>query len=245
LLAICDNDLADLQFLTGQMEEYFTVHPEHKSEINTFTGSAALRESLENGTHYSIFLLDILMPETDGIEIGRLIHAKSADAPIIYITSSDEFALKAFQNHALRYLVKPVRKDELFSALDFAYSLLPAPSDRTVTVKTRDGIVCLPVNDIILVENQNRSAYYTLRGGETIQSTSLRSTFENGIAPLSTDPDFLHTHKSFYVNMRCIRAFHPESLSLDDGREIPVSRGFFQKANRTYLEFLAGREEVK
>lgn len=144
LIALCDNDEMDLQFLAALVRKYLAVHPELGVELRAFGSSAALKETLDAGADYCLFLLDILMPGLDGIEIGELIREKNETTPIIYTTSSGEYALSAFQNHALRYLVKPVQQTELFSALDFAFSLIGTGGGKSYTVKTREGLVCLP-----------------------------------------------------------------------------------------------------
>jgi DNA-binding LytR/AlgR family response regulator len=239
-IAICDNDERDLQLLAAQTQAYLTAHPGLEGEVCAFGGAAALLRALESGTEYALFLLDILMPGTDGIEIGARIRRRDGCVPIIYTTSSKEYALSAFQNHALRYLVKPVQPAELFSALDFAFSLSGA--GRNYSVRTRAGLVCLAGKDILWVENRDRAALYALADGRAVRSVSLRSTFERAVAPLPDDPDFARPHKSFYVNMHHIHVLQSDRLVMEGGREIPVSRGFSARVNRDYLQFLA-REE--
>ena len=238
-IAICDNDRMDLDRLTALVGEYLGVHPELDCQVHLFENSRELTNSLDAAHPYCLFILDIMMPGIDGIRLGRLIRQQDPDVPIIYTTSSEDFALSAFQNHALRYLVKPIAQGELFSALDFAMAFCRKEKGRAYTVKSRDGLVCIHGKEIILVENKNRSAIYSLRDGSTVQSVSIRGTFEEAVAPLPEDPDFTRPHKSFYVNMRCIRSLQPGLLVLDNGREIAVSRSCYPQANRDYMDFLA------
>ena len=245
LIALCDNDEMDLQFLAALVRKYLAVHPELGVELRAFGSSAALKETLDAGADYCLFLLDILMPGLDGIEIGELIREKNETTPIIYTTSSGEYALSAFQNHALRYLVKPVQQTELFSALDFAFSLIGTGGGKSYTVKTREGLVCLPGKEIILVENKFRSALYSLSSGTSVKSVSIRGTFEEAVAPLPDDPDFTRPHKSYYVNMRYIHVLQPGVIVMDNGREISVSRSFSSQVSRDYLDFLSQEEGVR
>lgn len=241
-IAVCDNDGTDLKLLTAQAARYLSIHPELEGKLCPFGDSGALAASLKTGTRYSLYLLDILMPGVNGIELGRLIRESDEDAPIIYTTSSREYALSAFQNHAMRYLEKPVREAELFSALDLAFLMLRAGEQRSYSVKTRDGYVCLSGRNIVTVENQNRAAVYVLSGGGAVRSVSIRGTFEEAVAPLPDDPDFTRPHKSYYVNMRHIHVLRPGLLLLDDGREISVSRSFSAQVNQDYLRYLSQEE---
>jgi len=241
-IAICDNDPLDLWLLTNQVREYLNGRPELGGALHAFNSSQAMKDALEGGEEFSLYLLDILMPGIDGIELGTEIRKRSGDVPIIYTTSSGEYALSAFQNHALRYLVKPIARQELFSALDFAFSLLDTDAGKNYTVKTREGLVSLPGKEIVLVENKYRAAIYTLCSGAAVRSVSIRGTFEEAVAPLPEDPDFTRPHKSYYVNMRYIHVLQPGVLMMDNGREISVSRSFSAGVNRDYLRFLS-REE--
>lgn len=242
-IAICDNDAPDLQILTGFTEEYLSEHPGVDGHICAFQSAPALKGALERGEKYCVFLLDIVMPGIDGIEMGKAIRALDSDVPVIYTTSAEEYALGAFQNHAIRYLVKPVERAELFSALDLAFALVSAREGRRYTVRSKDGIVSLSGRDIVAVENRSRAAIYSLRDGSMVKSVSLRGAFEDSVRPLPEDPDFMRPHKSYFVNMRYICSLRAGSLTLDDGREIPVSRGCYADANRTYLNFLAQEGE--
>jgi DNA-binding LytR/AlgR family response regulator len=241
-IAICDNDELDLQLLAARVREYLAVHPEIDGNLRMFSSPSALKKTLDAGANYRLFLLDILMPGLNGIEIGEQIRKQYDNVPIIYTTSSREYALNAFQNHALRYLIKPVQQSELFSALDFAFSLLQGDGGKNYTVKTREGLVCLSGKDIVLVENKYRSVLYSLCNGMTVKSVSIRGTFEEAVAPLPDDPDFTRPHKSYYVNMRYIHIMQPRVLIMDNGREISVSRSFNSQVNRDYLQYLSLEE---
>jgi DNA-binding LytR/AlgR family response regulator len=241
-IAICDNDELDLQLLAAQVREYLSAHPDISGDVCSFDSSGALLGALDSGGEYRLFLLDILMPGTDGIEIGEEIRKKNEDVPIIYTTSSREYALNAFQNHAIRYLVKPIQRSELFSALDFAFSLLRAGGERNYTVKTREGLVSLPGKNIVMVENTRRSALYSLSSGAAVRSVSIRGTFEEAVAPLPDDPDFTRPHKSYYVNMHYIHVLQPGILVMDSGQEISISRRFSSQVNSDYLHFLSQEE---
>src|SRR6185295_16271971 len=64
--------------------------------------------------HPDVVLLDVQMPKLDGFEVMELI---GPDVPVIFVTAYDEFALKAFEVHALDYLLKPVATERLATAL--------------------------------------------------------------------------------------------------------------------------------
>lgn len=110
-----------------------------------------------------VVLMDIRMPGIDGLEAARHISQMSCPPAIIFCTAYDDYALNAFQVHAIDYLLKPIRKELLIQALSKARSLnraqlnalakqegnANAASVRThISAKTHRGIELIPVNDI-------------------------------------------------------------------------------------------------
>ena len=240
-IAICDNDQKDLRKLLELVDAYLSAHPGTDSGICSFYEPAELSECLNKGLNFDLFLLDILMPGIDGIEIGHLIRLREPDAPIIYTTSSQEFALNAFENHALRYLVKPVKQDELDSALDLAFSLCTEAKSAVYAVKTGEGVVTLSSDNIIYIENRGRTAVYVLDGGRSVSSVKIRSSFEDSVAPIQDDQDFMRPHKSYFVNMRHIQMMTRDTITMDNGQTVPVSRRCSQIVTQQYLKYVSQR----
>lgn len=239
-IAVCDDNSRDLAMLQQLLQQYFEAHPLQEHQISAYASPCSLQERLAAGESHDLYILDILMPEISGIDIGRLVRRQSANAPILYTTSSREYALDAYENHALRYLIKPFRREEFAAAMDFALSVLHERAARCYTVRSRDGLVSVAGDEIVLVEETMRTAVYSLASGRSVTSVSIRGTFDSAIAPLPADPNFIHPHKSFYVNMRYIHTLQASFLLMDNGRRVPVRRGSYPQVSRAYLQYLAG-----
>jgi len=237
-IAVCDNDGADLEYLTEKISRYLSFHQGTDIEQYSFGSSGELKRCLEGGDRFQLYLLDIMMPEIDGIRLGELIHGCDENALIIYTTSSKEYALNAFENHALRYLLKPVGEKELFSALDLALKLCKSRKPRIYPVKTGSGTVILEADRIMVAENVLRAVVCRLADGTSVRSVSIRSSFESDAAPLLEDPEFVQTHKSYLVNMRYIRSLCPDHIVMDNEKEIPISRKFYPDVRKKYLQYL-------
>ena len=130
-------------------------------------------------TDADIVLMDIRMPQMDGLEAARLISQKKAPPAIIFCTAYDDHALQAFNVNAVGYLLKPVRREALADALAKARSLnrvqLSALSNATaandtphkqrthISAKTHRGIELVPVDDIRYFLADQK--YVTVRSG--------------------------------------------------------------------------------
>jgi two-component system, LytTR family, response regulator len=218
-------------------------------------GTEAL-EAIPDGKPDLVFL-DIQMPELDGF--GMLARLEVDPLPaIIFVTAFDQFALKAFEVHALDYLLKPFDADRLHAALERARQWIqrrqtgerdprlgglvselraaPKPADR-IAVKSGGRMILLKTGDIDWVESADN--YVNLHVGK--ESHLLRETMNALEARLAPDK-FLRISRSTIVNVDRIRElqpmFHGEySVILLDRTRLTLSRGYREK-----LAQLLGKE---
>lgn len=237
-IAICDNDEKDLTRLDQYVSEFFEKNSDMEGNVESFRSSAELEKRVKV-KQFDIFVLDIMMPKINGIELGKTIREIDEQANIIYTTSAREFAFDAFGIHAIRYLEKPIKQEELEEAISVSVQTLGRNEIQKVSVNSKSGLVTVKVDDIIYIENVSRCSVYMLKDGTQIVGTYNRKSFENSIQPLSNHPDFLQPHKSFFVNMRYIQTLQGDALYLDNGKQIFISRNRVSEAKRRYLKYLS------
>lgn len=135
------------------------------------TGKEAL--TLAAQTSPNLMLLDIRMPEMDGLETAE--HAQKLQPPpaIVFTTAFDAYALQAFDTNAVDYLLKPIRLERLQTAINKARALLPAQLDALkalqprrshFSVSERGRVLLVPVEDVIYLRAELK--YVTLRTKE-------------------------------------------------------------------------------
>lgn len=241
-IAICEDTLADADRTRGMLTRYGQAHPHMQMEFQHFGTGGALLGALRSGAHFDLYLLDMLLPDTDGIDLARALARAGKRHTIIYLTVSREYAVEAFSVRAANYLIKPIDQTTLFAALDEAVASLGAQIDTCATVRALMGDMRVALNDIVYVEVTGHVFHYHMQSGETIQSKVLRSPFGEVLAELIEDPRFLRPHQSYLVNASHIQSFSPHELTLDDGSQIPISRLRMNEVRRAYMDFLnAGR----
>ena len=86
--------------------------------VTVFSSSAALLEHLRVRGTFDIYLLDVIMPGQNGIELGLSIREFDQGGRIIYLTASSDFAVDSYRAKASDYLLKPLDKSRLFQSLD-------------------------------------------------------------------------------------------------------------------------------
>lgn len=170
---VCDDEQLARERLTrlvADMDGYEVVG-------EAANGAEAVQRLSE--TDADIILMDIRMPQMDGLEAARLISQNKAPPAIIFCTAYDDHAVQAFNVNAVGYLLKPVRREALAEALAKARGLnrvqLSALSDVTaandtshkqrthISAKTHRGIELVPVDDIRYFLADQK--YVTVRSG--------------------------------------------------------------------------------
>jgi two-component system, LytTR family, response regulator len=185
-----------------------------------------------------LVLLDVQMPKLDGFEVLELL---GRDQPVIFITAYDQYALRAFEVHAVDYLLKPFSAERFQEAIGRARERLRAkaaiPVDDLVRdakpksgpaerVLIRDGanVHVLPVDAIDYVEAQDDYVAFKSAGKQYLKDQTL-SAVETALDPAR----FVRIHRSFILNIDRISkvelyAKDSRVAILRDGSRLPVSR---------------------
>ena len=191
--------------------------------------------------------LDIEMPKLDGFEVLELLDPSIA---VVFVTAYDQHALRAFEVHAVDYVLKPYRAERLREALSRARSRVgqrpdPAALARAardpgryahrVVVKDGAHIQVIPLDRLDYAQAQDD--YVALKSeGKTFLKTQTLASLE-----ASLDPSlFVRVHRSFLVRLDRIRALEPYGKNdhvaiLADGTRVPVSREGYARL-RGHLE---------
>jgi two-component system LytT family response regulator len=191
-----------------------------------------------------LMLLDIQMPKLDGFEVVELLER---DLPIIFITAHDEHALRAFEVHAVDYLLKPYSGERLGEAIERARVRIgrgdePAPLDELVSAARPDGgdlerilvrdgsdVRVIPVESVDYIEAQDDAVSIHVGSLAHLKAQRL-STLEERLDPKR----FIRVHRSFILNidrLRSIELYAKDSriAILADGTKVPVSRSGYSR----------------
>lgn len=182
--------------------------------VGRIEGCRLLEEQAANGSEAlqlcaqlqpDVLLLDIQMPELDGLEVAAALNRLPSTPAIIFCTAHDEFALPAFAVHALGYLVKPVRAEQLEQVMQRALRLTradtdnPAPAPRThISARTHKGLECIALDDILYFQAEHKYVTVYHRRGETLIDESLKA-LENEFSER-----LVRIHRSILVNRSAI-----------------------------------------
>lgn len=200
-IAICDDEEMCRAQLVLQLDEYIAAHENQEISYTVFPCAEDLLIACEAQSGFDVYILDIVMPDTNGIELGIKLRRYKDDGIIIYLTSSREFAIESYSVKASGYLLKPVAQQELATALEEAYASIITKSQNGILVKTKSGLVRISRDNILYVELCRRSAVYHLTNGKTEESISLRIPFAEAMQELLKDRRFALCSQGVLVNI--------------------------------------------
>lgn len=240
-LAVCDDDLKDLMELERLLQKYSTCYPNTNIEIEKFSDPDLLLYKIQKGKPADLYILDILMSKATGIDLGHEIRKNNSSSVIIYVTSSDEFAMEAYDLHAVRYLLKPIAERDFFEALDYALSQTALKKEAVFLVKTKEGLEAIPYPEIEYIENSSRKLEVHLTNGDKITSIFIRKSFDAEIKQLIGAGNFASVHKSFLINMAHIRKLNQRTVIMNSGADIPISRNKISDIKKEYLLFVSNQ----
>ncbi|MDE5938498.1 MAG: LytTR family DNA-binding domain-containing protein [Lachnospiraceae bacterium] len=239
-ITICDDSIKDLLHTEKLLLKYKSLYPDKEFELEKFSDPSRLYQRIAAGKLTDIYILDMLMPRRTGIEIGSLIRTSGCESVIIYITSSEDYALDAYSVHAVRYLLKPIDENRLFEALDYSFSYAKLRMDSLCLIKTKAGLLQRPYSKIEYVENAGRKLEMHLADGEILKSLFIRKSFEEETQEILAQRNFLQIHKSFLVNLDYVKQLTPDSVIMESGKRLPVSRAKAANVKREYLLYVSG-----
>lgn len=236
-IAICDDIPDQLTAIAAFINEYIAANELDDAEVRTFSHPDALLTASES-ERFQLYILDIVMPMVSGLQLGREIRRMDREAQIIYVTTAPEFALESFSANPINYLLKPLKKQELFDTLSLAITKLDIHEEASLIVKTRDGLRILAHPSIVCCEYVRHAVVYTLSTGETVESLTIRSGFAEYVAPLLADKRFLKPHSSYVLNMSRVVRLTLREFVMQGGTVVPIAGKQYTAARNTYLDYM-------
>ncbi len=233
-IAICDDEQKLLDELKQNLNVLFS---NTDVKISTFlSADDLLNEVMENGG-FDIYILDVIMPKLNGIDLGIRLRQSGDNGVIIYLTSATEYAVMSYDVGAFFYLLKPVDNDKLSCVLNRAVKIIKDRKTKGVAVKTRDGVQFLCFDEIMYAELRDRAVCYTTSSGEKVISQYLRVPFREACAKLLNDDRFIMCGASFCVNLGFIKALEKNFVILKNDTKLSLPQKVVNNIKAQWLDF--------
>jgi len=230
----------DEELARGFLRELLSAHAEIEIAAECANGFEAVKAASDLTP--DLLFLDVQMPKLDGFEVLELIDPGPA---VIFVTAYDQYAMRAFDAHAVDYLLKPFTAERFERALERAKARLgerslPAPAvaaearppaERPERIVVKDGprVHVIPLDKLDYVEAQDDYVALHSAGKSYLKQQPI-ATLETALDPAR----FVRIHRSAIVNLERIARIEPYGKEsriaiLQDGARLPISRSGYAR----------------
>ena len=230
----------DEELARGILRELLRAHEEVEVVAECANGFEAVKSVA--ATKPDLLFLDVQMPKLNGFEVLELTGPGPA---VIFVTAYDQYALRAFEAHAVDYLLKPFGADRLKVALERATERLggklPPPAElaaaarppahylERIVVKDASRVHIIPVGKLDYAEAQDDYVALAVEGKKLLKQQTI-SSLEKALDPQR----FLRIHRSYILNLDRLGKIEPYSkdthvVVLTSGLQLPVSRSGYAR----------------
>lgn len=231
-VVICDDIQKDIETIRTALDAYATAHPEYHVEIDEYNAAADVLHRMEKGEPYDIALMDICMPGVSGTDAAEKMLEKNPEMSVIFLTTSDEYAVEAFAMNAIHYLLKPFTQERFDAALDRAIKKTRAQD--LLSLDCVNGVYRVWIREIVSIESQNHYLLLGLSSGKTLK---LRMKLSQMFEEIQKYPEFIKVGASYVVNFDFVRGISGYSIEMQGGVKIPVPRRSVEEVQRAYMEY--------
>ena len=225
-IAICDDSDADRQYISDLVNKW-GAGAGYMVQISVFTSAENFLFHYAEKNDGGILLLDIEMGIMDGVTMAKKLRCDNDTVQIVFITGYSDYILEGYEVAALHYLMKPVRKDKLFSVLDRAAEKL-LKNEKVLNFEVGGEMIRIPIYQIKYADVFGN--YVTIHALDDLTVKMTLVELEEKL-----DDRFLRVSRSAVVNLTQISRVTKKEIKLNDGVAIPLPRGAYESVNRAII----------
>lgn len=181
---------------------------------------------------FDIIFLDVCMKDMNGMELGHEIRKSDRNAQIVFLTGKSEYVFEGYEIGAVRYLIKPVREDEMLKALDACLEKLEGSREDYLIMKYQGENLRISRSEIMLIQVEG----HYLKMQMVDRAYEWKASLKEMLAKL--DPArFVPANRSAVVNLEFVSKITHEECILENGEAIPVSRGAYGPLNEAFMKY--------
>ncbi len=222
-IALCDDNELQNDLLTEIIEDYARER-KLKISIDKFISAELLIEAVVENGFYSLYVLDMILPGINGIELAAVLRRMKDRGKIIFLTSSVEYAVDSYDVGAYYYMLKPIEIDKIKRVLDGAVKEILSLARREVSVKSHSCDYTVAIEDIAYVDIYGRCPVYHMRDGRRIQGNTIRGSFKECVSQIIECEEFFLCGPGILINTKYVDVIDAESVGLKDGVKLYPSK---------------------
>lgn len=231
-IAYCDDEKMQSIYLT-ELTDQWKREAEAHCDITVYTSAEQMLFENQSSFSFDFIILDIELDKMNGIDLAKQIRRVDKSVTIAFVSNSREYVFEGYEVGAVRYLLKPLSKEQLFPLLNMVQRMLQEEK-QYIIIGIPGEKIKLAVDDICYVE---ALGHYIVIHTESqtfevkMNMNEISDKLKNG---------FIETHRSYLVNLRCIDRVTRTDCILSGEIKIPVSRNSYKAVNQAFIGFYKG-----
>ena len=240
-IAICDDELHECERAQSLLMKYVQEHPQYQTTVASFSAPFDLLSHVDEYGSFNIYILDVYMAGMLGTEAARELRKLNDKGEIIFLTTSRDHAIDAFEVDAAQYLVKPYTESAFVSALEKVLNRLNVERRHNITLKSSKGVVRLFTRNIIFTETgrNNYQIIHMIKG----EKLEVRMTSSELFILLSQSKVFVRCGASINLNLKYVRQIKKDMVILDSGEHLAFPYRSYPMLKEKFLQFQMSMEE--
>ncbi len=241
LIALCDDETAELEKTEKLLSDYEKKYPGTEFMTRRFENTDELLWLVREKKYMpDLIFMDIYLPDNGhnayplGMEAAKELRNMNYKGMIVFLTTSREYALEAFDVDALQYMVKPVSEEKMFSVLNGLLKDIEEERKKYILLRIEGRLVRVALNDIVYCEAQGKTQCLYLAGG---MQCILRMTMTELYEQLSQCQEFVRIGVAFIVNLGYIGSLNAKEICMENGMKIYLPRGTYKRLREQYFNY--------
>lgn len=226
-VAICDDSANDRKSLRRALRAFATEKGLGMEIASTEDGVVLLAMEPEILSEIELFFLDIYMERSNGFNVAKALRAKGVTAPIVFLTSSPDFAVQSYEVEAFSYLLKPAPQNKVKSLMERFFQCY---RPRSIFLAGRLFVQ----EDIVFAESNLKNVTLHFRDGTSARVREKLDTVEQQLEGSS----FLRCHQSYLVNLHHVRGVENESFLTILDEPVLIRKRDFPELRKRYYDYL-------
>lgn len=225
-IAICDIDKIFLSKIKDMIYKYAAAN-----KFDAVAECYVSGESIVDRKDYNLIFLGYDLGGKNGLQIASNLRERGVDCPIIFVSDHTDIIFETFRVQAFGFILKSQWEQKINSLLDDFFKKMGA--DYPLWIKSGEDIVCINTDDIYYLEADNKRCRIHLRDKTLVSNRTMARVFE-----LMPKNHFVKTNRAFVVNLKHIRRYNNETITLKNGETLHPSRNYYKSFKEEYRRFL-------
>ena len=228
-IAICDDSTQEIDAIKRSILRL----REYTFEYDVFTDPTDLLSVVEKTeSHYDIFILDVEMPQMDGIELARQIRKKDPFTLFVFLTSHEKYMMPAFDVITFDFIVKPITDERLEQLIKKAVEHLKK-TKRHLVLSFRKNYFSVAYHQILYIEKRGRQALVHTKEQIHQVNMTLQELWEQ-----LDEEAFVNINVSFIINLKHLVSAGNGEAKLTNGECLHITKGYRKGLQEKHLEYV-------